>query len=207
LINNISLPVGSYAWIRFLVDSTQGSITLNDGSVHALEMSATDVNDLTLTQTFSMSHGAKEHFVADFDLRQSISASGGTYSFKPVLRFIDATSTGSISGSAANTLSIGGTAISDPSCMPAAYIYAGANVTPVDINPSSSVQPMTTATLSLDSMSGMYTYTAAYLSPGPYTVAFACAAKDNPAASDTLSFMAPSNAMVSMQNTTQVDMP
>lgn len=207
LINDISLPVGSYAWIRFLMDTSQSSITLSDGSAHSLDMSASDVNDLTLTQNFSMSDGATEHFVADFDLRQSITATAGSYSFKPMLRFIDTSKVGNISGSAANTLSIGGTAISDPACMPAAYLYSGANVTPVDINPSSSVQPLTTATLGLDNSSGMYTYTAAYLAPGAYTVAFACAAKDNPAQADSLSFMTPTNATVSATNTTMVNMP
>ena len=91
--------------------------------------------------------------------------------------------------------------------MPAAYVYAGANVSPVDINPTSTVQPVANATVKLDNESGNYVYSAGFLAPGSYTVALVCAAGDNPAAVDTLTFSTPKNAMVTSDFATAVDFP
>jgi hypothetical protein len=91
--------------------------------------------------------------------------------------------------------------------MPAAYLYSGADVTPVDIDAGAAVQPVTTATLSLDTDSGDYVYAAGFLATGSYTVALTCAATDNPAAADALVFTAAKNATVTADTTTEVDFP
>jgi hypothetical protein len=91
--------------------------------------------------------------------------------------------------------------------MPAAYIYAGADVVPVDINPTATVQPAATATVKLDDESGDYVYSAGFLAPGSYTVALVCAAADNPATADVLTFTVPKNATVTSDATAIVDFP
>ena len=135
------------------------------------------------------------------------SLANGQYILKPVLRIVNNLDVGRISGNVVNTFAIGTTAITDPACMPAAYIYTGANVTPVDINPTSTVQPVATASVKLDNDSGNYRYSAGFLAPGDYTVALACAAGDNPATADSLTFSTPKNAPVASDSSTEVDFP
>jgi hypothetical protein len=193
ILSGVSLPAGRYAWIRLKVDPSQSTITLSDGSVHTLTIPSGDESGLKLVHGFTVAAGGAVDFTIDFDLRESIILANGKYILKPVLRILDGLDTGRIHGTMTNTLMIG--------------IYAGANVTPVDINPTATVQPVATATVKLDDDSGQYVYTAGFLAPGDYTVALACAASDNPAAVDALSFTAAKNATVQSDMTTEVDFP
>jgi len=207
ILSGVSLPAGHYAWIRLKVDASQSSITLTDGSVHPLTIPSGDETGLKLVHGFTVAAGGTVDFTIDFDLRESIILANGKYILKPVLRIMDNLDTGRIHGSIANTLTIGTLAITDPACMPAAYVFAGANVTPVDINPTATVQPAATATVRLDDDSGQYVYTAGFLAPGDYTVALTCAGTDNPAAVDALIFTAAKNATVTSDSVTEVDFP
>ena len=207
LLSGVSLPAGQYAWIRLMVDASQSSITLADGSVHPLVIPSGDETGLKLVHGFTVAAGGQVNFTIDFDLRESITLANGKYILKPVLRITDNESVGEIRGNVSNIFMIGTIAVTDPSCSPTAYIYAGDNVTPVDINPTSTVQPVTTASLKLDTMSGDFTYTAAFLAPGDYTVALVCAAGDNPQTADSLTFSMPKNATVTADMSTEVDFP
>lgn len=207
LLSGETIPAGNYAWIRLKIDDSQSSITLTDGSVHPLTIPSGDQTGLKLVSGFTVAVGGTTGFTIDFNLRKSVVAANGNYMLKPALRITDTLTVGSIEGAAENTLQIGGIAISDPSCGPAAYIYQGSNVTPVDINPTSTVQPLTTATLQLDSVSGKYTYMVGFLATGSYTVALTCAAKDNPTTADSLSFTTAKDATVTANSTTTVDFP
>jgi len=207
LLSGVSLSPGNYQWIRLMVDMSNSSITLADGSMHPLTIPSGDQTGLKLVSGFTAGAGDMLNFTIDFDLRQAITLASGSYILKPALRLINNLQVGQISGSAGASLVIGGLAISDPLCSPAAYIYAGSNVTPVDINTTSSVQPLETASLTLNSTTGSYDYTAAFLAAGAYTVALTCAANDNPATVDALSFTTVKNATVTANNTTTVDFP
>jgi hypothetical protein len=208
LLSGVSLPAGHYAWIRLKLATTDCcTITLSDGSVHPLIIPSGDETGLKLVQGFTVAAGGTVNFTIDFNLRQSITLANGKYILKPVLRITNNVETGQIHGVVDNTLMIGSLAITDPTCMPAAYVFAGDNVTPVDINPTASVQPVTTATVNLDNDTGEYVYMASFLSPGDYTVALTCAAGDNPATADALTFTATKNATVTANMTTEVDFP
>jgi len=208
LLSGVSLPAGDYAWIRLKLATTDCcTIMLSDGSVHPLIIPSDDETGLKLVHGFTVAAGGAVNFTIDFDLRHSIILADGNYILKPVLRITNNVETGQIHGVVGNTLMIGTVAITDPTCKPAAYLYAGDNVTPVDINPVSSVQPVTTATVSLDNDTGQYVYTAAFLAPGDYTVALTCAAGDNPVTVDALIFTATKNATVTADMATEVDFP
>ena len=207
LLSGISLPAGRYAWIRLMVASTGNTITLSDGSVHTLTIPSGDETGLKLVHGFTVAEGGVVDFTIDFDLRRSVILANGQYILKPVLRLMDNLDVGRISGSVANTFMIGTTAITDPTCMPAAYIYAGTDVVPVDINPTATVQPVATATVKLDDASGGYVCSAGFLAPGIYTVALVCAAADNPATADALTFSAPKDATIASDMTATVDFP
>lgn len=206
LLNNLGVPAGSFLWVKPLVDMSQSTITLSDGSVHPLVLTNASQDPFKFNSEFTVMSGEQAAFVIDFDLRKSITLVAGAYDFKPYMRFLDPNQTGELEGMVSNTFSIGSTAISDPSCLPAAYLYAG-NVTPADINPSSNVQPVQTATVTLDSFTGNYHYGFEYLNPGDYTVALVCAAGDDPTKTDALTFSAAKTATVAAQEFTPVDFP
>lgn len=208
LLSGVSLPAGHYAWIRLKLATTDCcTITLSDGSVHPLVIPSGAENGLKLVHGFTVAAGGTVDFTIDFDLRRSVVLANGEYLLKPVLRITDNEDTGRIRGMVSNTFTIGTTAITDPTCKPAAYLFAGDNVTPVDINPTSSVQPVATATVQLDNDTGQYVYMAGFLAPGDYTVALTCAAGDNPQTADNLTFSAAKNATVTADMATEVDFP
>ena len=207
LLDGVSLPTGSYAWIRLKIDAGQSSITLTDGSVHPLTIPSGDQTGLKLVSGFTVAAGNATDFTVDFNLRKSVVLASGTYKLKPTLRLVDSLQVGTLAGTVENTFMIGSTAISDPACGPAAYIYAGSGVTPVDINPTSTVQPLATATLGLDTTTGKYDYSEGFLPTGDYTVALVCAAKDDPTTADSLTFSAAKDATVTADTTTSVDFP
>ncbi|HSC47828.1 MAG TPA: DUF4382 domain-containing protein [Gammaproteobacteria bacterium] len=207
LLSGVSLPAGEYAWIRLKVDASQSSITLADGSVHPLVIPSGDESGLKLVHGFTVAAGGMLNFTIDFDLRQSITLANGVYILKPVLRITNNESVGEIQGSVANTFMIGATAVTDPACSPAAYVYGGSNAAPVDINATSAVQPVATASLKLDDETGIYRYIAAFLAPGDYTVALVCAAGDDPQNVDTLTFSVTKNASVTAGTAAEVDFP
>lgn len=206
LLDNLGVPAGSYLWVRPIVDMSHSTITLSDGSMHPLVLTNSAQDPFKITQEFTVSSGQEATYVIDFDLRKSITLVSGSYDFKPYMRFLDPNQTGAIEGMVSSTLTIGGVAISDPSCQPAAYIYPG-NVTPVDINPASKLQPVQTASVTLDDFNGNFRYGAEYISPGTYTVALVCAAGDDPTKTDTLSFTPPQSATVAADALTPVDFP
>lgn len=206
LLSGVSLPAGHYAWIRLKIDASQSSITLADGT-HPLFIPSGAQTGLKLVHGFDVAQGGIVDFTIDFDLRRSITLAHGQYILKPVLRLMDELDSGHIDGSASNTLVVGSLVISDPACMPAAYVYSGSNATPVDINPTSSVQPVTSVALKLDNMSGNYVYAVGFLAPGDYTVALACGALDDPGISDSLVFSASKNVAVTAGGTATVDFP
>lgn len=207
LLSGQSIPAGDYQWIRLMVDPTQSTITPTSGGVYPLTIPSSSSSGLKLVSGFTVAAGSQADFTIDFDLRKAITLANGTYTLTPALRLINSQQVGQIAGSAPGSFTIGSTPISSSSCSPAVYVYSGSNVTPVDINPTSTVQPITTASVTLDSATGNYDYKAAFLAPGSYTLAMTCAADDNPSTVDTLTFSTAKNATVTANTTTTVNFP
>ena len=207
LLDQQGIVPGHYQWIRLMVDMSKSSITLADGSQHPLVIPSGDQTGIKLVSGFDVGSGQETSLTVDFDLRKSIALASGTYDFMPAMRLVDNSQVVSMEGFVSNTFLIGTTAVTAPTCDPAAYIYAGGNITPVDINPTSKVQPVATATVYLDSFTGNYKYAADFLTPGTYTVALVCAAGDDPATTDSLSFAEPQTVTLSTDFFTEVDFP
>ena len=150
LLSGETIPAGNYQWIRLIVDTSKSTITLSDGSVHPLTIPSSASSGLKRVSGFPVAAGSQADFTVDFDLRKAITLANGTYTLTPALRLLNSQQIGQIAGAVPNTFMIGSTSITSSSCSPAVYVYSGSNVTPVDINPTSSVQPVTTASLTLD---------------------------------------------------------
>lgn len=207
LLDSMSLAAGDYQSIRLKLDMSTSSITLSDGSVHPLVDPNPAQTGYTLDHPFSLAKDQNLALTVDFDLRQSIHLVAGTYQFTPVMRVVDASQAGALEGFVDAGVTIGGVSVTDPACLPAAYIYSGAGVTPADITTGATVQPIETASVRLDPNSGKYSYGNHYLPPGQYTVAIVCAAGDDPAAVDGLTFTPPKSDKVVAGFITEVDFP
>jgi len=185
LLNAYVLPAGHYNWIRLMVDTAgihDSYIVVANGADYELTIPSGDETGLKLNRGIDIPAGGSADFTIDFDLRKSVHVTGnGEYKLRPTLRLADNTLIGAIAG------------MVDPlqvpdGCTPAVYVYSGAGVTPDDID-DIAPEPVTTASVQIDSNSGEYRYKAAFLEAGDYTVAYTCqAATDDPALDDALAF-------------------
>jgi hypothetical protein len=188
------LPAGEYESIRLKVNAGQtGSdsfIELDDGSIHPLFIPSGN-------QT-----GSTHNFTIDFDLRKSVihpPGLGDPYLLKPVLRLVNNLEVGTIDGTVATALIVDG-------CVPAVYVYTGADVVPDDLG--SATPPLASTAVNLDNATGVYRFKLAFVPAGAKTLAFTCAADEDAAdVDDAISFSAPINVTVTAGTTTTVAVP
>lgn len=217
LLAGVTIPAGNYQWIRLDIDAANSYIITSTGAKYPLTIPSSSQTGPSSSQTglklvsgFTVAQGDIADFVIDFNLRQSITQSnaGGitSYILTPALRLINEQQVGTVSGSVASTLSIGGSLITATTCSPAVYVYPG-TVTVLDgfnVNVSGGTAPLTSATVSLNNTTGIYDYTVGFLAPGTYTLAVTCAA-DDMAGATTLAFSAAQIATVTANTTTTVN--
>jgi hypothetical protein len=201
LLEDFTLPAGHYNWIRLMVDTSGEDDTCIvvdiGGECHELTIPSNDQTGLKLNRGFSVPAGGSADFTIDFDLRKSVHLANNEYMLRPTLRLADNVMASAITGTVNDTLM---TATCDPvNDHPAVYVFSGDGVTPDDVD-GITPDPITSASVKLDSNDGKYKYYAAFLEAGDYTVAFTCdAADDDPAVDNTLN--AP---LVSFSGTTTV---
>lgn len=210
LLDGTAVAAGDYQWLRLDVDEANSFVIATGGGKFPLKVPSGSQSGLKLVSGFTVAQGGTADFVVDFDLRKSLTLdnSGGsaTYTLKPALRLIDMQQVGSVSGTVAATLGIGGTLITATNCRPAVYVYSGSGVIPqgYDVSVSGGTAPLTSAEVTLDSMSGDYSYEVGFLAPGTYTLAVTCAAADA-AGQATLAFSAAKIVTVTADTTTTVN--
>ncbi len=200
------LPAGEYESIRLKVNAGRSGsdsfIELVDGSVHPLFIPSGNQTGLKLIRGFTIGAGSTHNFTIDFDLRKSVvhpPGLGDPYLLKPVLRMVDNLEVGVIDGTVATALIVEG-------CVPAVYLYAGANVVPDDLG--SPTPPLASTAVTLDNATGFYRFKLAFVPAGPNTVAFTCAADDDAAdVDDAITFSAPINVAVIAGLTNTVAFP
>lgn len=207
LLDGVTVPAGRYNFIRLKVQTsrttTESHIDLDDGSTHPLFIPSGAESGLKLNRGFTVPAGGLADFTIDFDLRKSVHEPqnpGDAYLLRPTLRIVDNRQVGEIAGTVDAALA------GVTGCTPAVYGYAGAGVTPDDVD-GTPAEPVATATvLPPDATNSDYRYTLAFLEAGTYTVAFTCdAATDQPGSSETLVFAGAQDATVTADATTTVD--
>ena len=176
LVSDEALPAGNYNWIRLAVNAEEDSVFDSyieiSGTQHELDIPSGSQSGLKLNSGFTVTASGNADYTIDFDLRKSITLANGDYKLRPSLRLIDNTTTGSISGEVDSTLLA--SACADASLFAGAvYVFSGLDVTPDDID-GDAVEPTATASVSLDDDSNGYSYNAAFLETGDYTVAYSC---------------------------------
>jgi uncharacterized protein DUF4382 len=189
LLANVTLDAGEYNWIRLDVDADRGTldsiIQLIDRSWESLYIPSGSQSGLKLNSGFTILAGGSHQFVIDFDLRKSVNNPQGfpDYRLKPSLRLIDMAESGNITGTVAASLLSADNCTSDAY---AVYVYQGAGATVGD--EGSANAPLTSAAVTLQG--NEWQYTAGFLAPGDYEVAFTCeAANDTETPDEDIDFI------------------
>jgi len=192
LLAGFSLPAGHYQWLELEVSATPGAkdsyLVPNSGGTQGLVLTSTGQTGLRSSNGFDITADEGVTQVVDFDARKSVLppvVASTDYQLQPHIRMLDTRAGGNIIGSVPVTLA------TTANCVPVVYVYAGNVSTPADLDASApaATQPVTEEPVQLNTASGEYSFTAAYLPAGAYTLAFTCdAGKDDPTKADGLSF-------------------
>ena len=193
LLDGVTLPAGDYEWIRLIVDNETGVrdsyLVLTGGEECELLVPSGAESGLKLNRGFTLPADGSVALTIDFDLRKSIHAPPGQqgaaeactqgYLMRPTLRIVDDANVGAIGGHVASELVT-------EQCLPKVYVFSGAGATPDDID-GTDPDPLVVANVAVENGSTAFAYRAAFLPPGPYTVAFTCD-DDDATVDDTLTF-------------------
>ncbi|MBW0148681.1 DUF4382 domain-containing protein [Marinobacter arenosus] len=193
LITDEEVPAGPYSELRLLVDTENSFVELEDepGIEKSLAVPSGEQSGLKLKGDFLVAADTTTDFTIDFDVRKSIVNPQGEsladYLLKPSLRLVNNLEVGSITGDVDYvTLSQARANDADRAdCSTnyegSAYIYEGADVKPTDINVNREepAGPLMAIPVTDQDMDGIYSYTAAFLPAGEYTVSYSCQLDDN----------------------------
>lgn len=200
LVTGEQVSAGRYEWIRLHVNAVQDNvmdsyIEFDDGTQLELNIPSGAQTGLKLVSGFTVPAGGSTDFTIDFDLRKSITNPPGVSAaiLKPALRLVDNTRVGSITGTIATDLI--NSACADPAINTGAvYVYAGSDVTPVDMQGTED-DPIASALVHF--AEGEYSYEVGFLLEGDYTVAYTCdALNDDPTTADDIVFEHSANVPV-----------
>ncbi|MDX1594762.1 MAG: DUF4382 domain-containing protein [Gammaproteobacteria bacterium] len=199
----VTVPAGSYNWIRLAVNAQQGQLDSfvdpdgidDSGDEVSLYIPSGDQSGLKLfaasNKVFVAENGEAD-FVIDFDLRNSVflaETPGGDYRLRPTIRIVNRLEAGSIAGTATTEFVDAEKARHPESAVCAVYVFAGPE-SPVDdidegadgTDAADGPEPLSSASLEevLDDsdppvVTG-YTFEVGFLDAGTYTLAVTCQA-------------------------------
>jgi uncharacterized lipoprotein YajG len=195
LLSGEEMTAGEYQWMRLEV-VTEGALDtyleLDDGAVYELTIPST--TGLKLNRGFTLPANGTASFTLDIDLQKSLVSDSNGYKLKPVIRILDNSEVGHITGT------IDATTLSDNNCTEASiYLFSGADATPTDIDVDSGPELVA----EMDTTNNEYTL--GFVVAGDYTASLICDVVDDPDATDTLTFLASQNVTVTASETVTAD--
>jgi hypothetical protein len=205
LLDGVTLPAGDYEWVRLIVDNAPGVrdsyLVQTTGEECELRVPSGAESGLKLNRGFTLPANGSVALTIDFDLRKSIHAPPGQqgdaeactqgYLMRPTLRIVDNANVGAIAGTVDS-------ALVTEACLPKVYVFSGAGVAPDDLEEGAAgtdVDALVVAGVAVENGATAYSYHAAFVPPGSYTVAFTCG-DDDAAADEVLNFLAPRDVVV-----------
>jgi len=214
LLDGVTLPAGDYEWIRLIVDNQlavrDSYIIRTTGEECELRVPSGAESGLKLNRGFTLPADGSVALTIDFDLRKSVHAPPGQtsrttdctqgYLLRPTLRIVDNAHVGAIAGTVES-------ALVTANCLPKVYVFSGTGVVPDDIEEQPAapdVDPLLVAGVAIQNGATAYAYRAAFVPPGPYTVAFTCS-DDDATTDDVLTFLPPRDATVQANLISTVD--
>lgn len=190
LLDDATVQAGAYEWVRLDVSEVDGDLYViddNEGQ-HPLTIPSGAQTGLKLVSGFTVPAGGFADFTIDFDVRKSIVDPKGLngYKLKPALRLIDNVQAGAVSGMVDATL-MSQQCDDSQNYAGLVYLFAGAKVTPDDFDSAEAEALMAVPATDVDT-DGIYTFKAAFLTEGEYTLAYTCGI-DEMAISEELTFV------------------
>jgi len=190
---NEDLKQGDYTQIRLgVLTGNQTYIELDDGSQFPL-LIPSQVG-LRLVRSFSIDKDEPVSFTIDFDVRKSlVHLPNGNYKLRPTLRIVDTAEAAEIVGTVDEDSLVNRRCDGDyiNGFAGVLYVFPGHDVTPDDIDlVQNTVEPIATTTIAYNPSTSVFSFRAAFLPPGDYSVAYTCDG-DDPEANETLSFTSP----------------
>jgi len=210
LITDEEVLAGNYTELRLLVDTENSYVVQKDQPDVELSLAVPsgEQSGLKLKGDFIVAADSTTDFTVDFDVSKAIVNPQGKsladYLLRPALRLVNNLEVGSISGDV-DYVTINQEATCDYEG--AVYVYQGADVTPTDINVNDEESgPLMAVPVNDDNTDGMYTYTAAFLTEGNYTISYTCQLDDNEADdSETVEFQGTQNVSVVAGENTEAE--
>lgn len=210
LLEDEEVEAGEYNWMR--LELGDGNTIVIDGLSYDLTSpSARGVQ----TSGFTVPAGGEINLTIDFDVRKSIvnpQNDPNSYKLKPVVRLVDNSEVGTISGTVAgeriSTQCSGNNAASTDTYNGSVYIHEG-DVVPDDIG--SGNDPLVAVPVTYNGSE--FEYTAAFIPTGFYTVSYSCGEDnietvDGEPADDDITFVGitPEPVQVTQNQTTTVNL-
>ena len=202
LINSEVIPPGNYNSIRLHVNASIDSnldsyIRLDDGSEHELSIPSGSQTGLKINSNFELTTTEELNLMIDFDLRKSVVLSAGKYKLRPTLRMINLNNTNNVTGSIdSSLLTAENCSDENPVTGNSVYLFEGIDIAADDID-NKKPEPITSASVELNSSTGQYEYIIGFVPSGDYTLAFTCQADlDEPDSDDNILFTLSENVTV-----------
>ena len=209
LLDEVEIPAGEYSWVRLTLDTDNMYVTDNSdgGGRKTLAVPSGAQTGLKLVSGFTVPAGGTSNFTIDFDARKSIvnpqGQSLGDYLLKPALRLVDNTEVGRISGDVDYAAINSGSGYAACDYEGSVYIFEGevaqADLNDLNVNETQG-QPLMAVPVVLEEGASLYSYTAAFLLEGTYTLSYSCQLDDNET-DDTLEFLGTQTVTVQANQT------
>ncbi|MFL1456196.1 DUF4382 domain-containing protein [Marinobacter sp. GN3S48] len=207
LITDEEVVAGNYTQLRLIVDTENSFVTLvdNPDAPLTLAVPSGEQSGLKLQGEFVVAADTSTDFTIDFDVQKAIVNPAGQaladYMLRPALRLVNNLEVGSIAGTV-DASTVIQTECADNTYSGMVYVYEGSDATPDDLG--SENEPLVAVPVSDEDNPGTYTYKAAFLTEGNYTVSYSCSADDNEVDED-LTFVDPQDVTVEADTETTAD--
>lgn len=187
LLEDMELPAGRYEWIQLHLN-TRGKkdtyLVLADDSVRELVVPSKERNHLRIGTPFVVPPGGDVKRTIDFHLHEPLREKGptsDTYAIRPILRSVATETASHIKATAEEDLIA--RHCSEPHRSGVAlYVFSGEGVEPDDIG-GPGPNPVSVST-GRENDNDPFEFHAAFLEPGPYTIALTCNADGDQAKTD-----------------------
>ncbi len=202
--------------MRLIIDTDNSFVKLEStaDSEYSLAVPSGEQSGLKLKGDFLVAADTTTNFTIDFDVRKSIVNPQGNalanYMLKPSLRLVNNLEVDSITGQV-DVAQITSTRMADETLADcqydgAVYVFSGENAETSDLNVNNEEgNPLMIVPVELDVESSLYSYTAAFLPEGNYTISYSCQ-EDNNEEDDDIEFEGTQSLEVVADQTTEAEL-
>ncbi len=178
LLEDMELLAGRYEWLQLHLN-TRGKkdtyLVLADASVRELVVPSEERNHLRIDTPFVVPPGGEVKRTIDFHLHEPLREKGptsDTYAIRPILRSVATETASHIAATAENDLILRHCSEPHRSGL-ALYVFSGEGVEPDDIG-GPGPDPVSVSAGRAKDDGDPFEFHAAFLEPGPYTIALTC---------------------------------